>query len=160
MKIEISKAWCLNMARLEGNAEIGAGLLAVDPTSHKAPIANPAASNVSHIAFGRLIRLMRRKEGLTIENLADKVDIDVDEIVSIEDNIHHNADPRTVYQLANHFKLPKAELLQLAGLAAPKNDALFNEAVRFAARSDPTARLSPEEQAALEAFVAVLSKNK
>ena len=31
MKIEISKEWCIRMAQLEANAEIGAGRLAIDP---------------------------------------------------------------------------------------------------------------------------------
>lgn len=29
--VEIDKNWCVNMAKLEGDAEIGAGLLALDP---------------------------------------------------------------------------------------------------------------------------------
>ena len=31
MKIEISKDWCVRMARHEGDTEIGAGRLAIDP---------------------------------------------------------------------------------------------------------------------------------
>ena len=31
MKREIEKDWCIRMAHLEGDAEIGAGRLAVDP---------------------------------------------------------------------------------------------------------------------------------
>jgi len=31
MKIEITKEWCLRMARREADAEIGAGLFALDP---------------------------------------------------------------------------------------------------------------------------------
>ena len=31
MKIEITKDWCIRMAQLEADAEIGAGLLAIDP---------------------------------------------------------------------------------------------------------------------------------
>jgi hypothetical protein len=50
--------------------------------------------------------------------------------------------------------------MQVAGLTALKNAHLSDEAVRFAARAEPTAELTPEENAALEAFVAVLSKQK
>jgi hypothetical protein len=32
MQIEFTHDWCLKMASLEGDSEIGAGLLAVDPT--------------------------------------------------------------------------------------------------------------------------------
>ena len=31
MRVEIDKNWCVNMAKLEGDAEIGAGLVARDP---------------------------------------------------------------------------------------------------------------------------------
>lgn len=31
-KIEISKDWCLAAAKREGNSEVGAGVLAMDPT--------------------------------------------------------------------------------------------------------------------------------
>ena len=34
MKIDITKDWCANMAEIEGDAEIGAGLLARDPVMH------------------------------------------------------------------------------------------------------------------------------
>ena len=50
--------------------------------------------------------------------------------------------------------------MQVAGLTAPKDAGLFDEAVRFTARPEPTAELTPEESAALEAFVAVLSEQR
>ena len=31
MKLDLSREWCIRMAQLEGDAEIGAGRLAVDP---------------------------------------------------------------------------------------------------------------------------------
>ena len=38
MKIEISKDWCVRMAQREGDAEIGAGLLAIDPVFDGDPV--------------------------------------------------------------------------------------------------------------------------
>jgi hypothetical protein len=37
MKLEWSKEWCIRMAQLEADAEIGAGLLAFDPTPDERP---------------------------------------------------------------------------------------------------------------------------
>lgn len=37
MKLEWSKEWCIRMAQLEADAEIGAGLLAFDPTPDECP---------------------------------------------------------------------------------------------------------------------------
>jgi DNA-binding XRE family transcriptional regulator len=103
---------------------------------------------------------MRRRSGLNREKLADDADIDVVELVNIEDDPHFKPDVRTVYQLSMYFDVPQANLLQIAGLTAPKDERIYEEAVRFAARSEPVVALSAEERSALEAFVAVLSKQK
>ncbi len=162
MKMEMTKEWCLRMAQLEGDAEIGAGLTAADPIfdGEVMPAGATAASEETNIAFGRFIRLMRRHRGLTLEKLAENADVEVAELVEIEDDTRHKPELRTVYQLATFFKVPRSNLLQVAGLTAPKDRQLIDEAVRFAARSEPVAALSPEELRALEAFVAVLSEQK
>ena len=170
MKLEIEKEWCIRMAQLEGDAEIGAGRLAIDPVFDGEAVptgaGDEAGPNVWHeaheigyaLAFGRFVRLMRRQRGLTLEKLANDADVDMAVLVEIENDPHHKPELRTAYQLANYFKVPQSGLMQVAGLTAPKDTRLFNEAVRFAARSEPTAKLTPEESAALEAFVAVLDE--
>ena len=80
------------------------------------------------------------------------------DLVEIESDPNHRPELRTAYQLANYFKVSQSGLMQVAGLAAPKDARLFDEGVRFAVRSESTAALTPEEGAALEAFVAVLSE--
>lgn len=170
MKLDIDKEWCIRMAQLEGDSEIGAGRLAIDPVFDGEAVPAVAgdgegtnawneAHEIGHgLAFGRFVRLMRRQRGLTLEKLADDADIDMAVLVEIENGPHHKPELRTAYQLANYFKVPRSGLMQVAGLTAPKDVRLFDEAVRFAARSEPTAELTPEESAALEAFVAVLSE--
>lgn len=159
MKINIPKEWCLNMAALEGDAEISAGSLAIDPIFDGDVLPDEAPEELS-IAFGRFVRLMRRDKGLSIEKLADDADIDIGDLVSIEDDTHYKPDPRTVYQLANVFGVPRAKLLEISGLTIPRDENLFEEAMRFAARSDPMVELTVEERAALDAFVSVLSDPK
>ena len=156
MKVEITGDWCLKMALLEGDSEIGAGLVAIDPVFKGNGMA--AAADDPSIAFGRFVRLMRRNRGLSIEKLADDAAVDVAELVSIEDDTRHKPEVRTVYQLANFFRVPRPNLMQLAGLTVQNNNRLHDEAARFAARSDPVVALTAEERAALEAFVAVLSE--
>ena len=159
MKLEIGKEWCIRMAQLEGDAEIGAGRLAVDPVFDGDVIPGAAGDEEgSNVAFGRFVRLMRRQRGITLERLADDADVDMADLVEIESNPHHKPELRTAYQLANYFKVPRSGFLQVAGLTAAKDTRLFDEAVRFAARSETTAALTSEESAALEAFVAVLSE--
>ncbi|MBK8908913.1 MAG: helix-turn-helix transcriptional regulator [Rhodospirillales bacterium] len=141
-------------AQIEGDSEIGAGLLALD-TNAESPA--PHHGEEAQIAFGRFVRLMRRKKELSVEELAATADVDLGELVSIEDDAHHKPEPRTVYQLARAFDVPNTKLSQLAGLAIAKDVRFKQEAMRFAARSEPIEKLTPEENAALESFIMVLS---
>jgi transcriptional regulator with XRE-family HTH domain len=160
MKIGVTKEWCLRMAQIEANAEIGAGLYAFDPVFDGETMPGEGVNEEPSIAFGRFVQLMRRDKGLTLEKLAEDTDVEVSELVEIEEDTRHKPEPRTVYQLANYFRVPRASLLQVAGLTLPKDSHLIKEAVRFAARSESIAVLTPEERGALEAFVAVLSEQK
>ena len=161
MKGEISKEWCIRMAKLEADAEIGAGRLASDPVFDE-EVAPVVASDEEglNIAFGRFVHLMRRRCGISLEKLADDADVDIGDLIKIEHDPHHKPELRTAYQLANYFEVPRSGLMQVAGLTAQKNAKLLDETIRFAARSEPTAALTPEERAVLEAFVAVLSEQK
>lgn len=160
MRIEFTKDWCMRMAHLEADSAIGAGRYALDLTFEQEPLQETVVADEPNIAFGRFVRLMRRQRGLTLEKLAEDADVEVTDLVVIEDDTRHKPEPRTVYQLANYFHVPRVNLMQVAGLTALKDSRLSNEAIRFAARSDPIAQLTPEEQAALEAFVVVLSEQE
>ena len=163
MKIEITKDWCIRMARLELEAgadmEIGG---ASSPDTPQVGTLELSAQPVSdaNIAFGRFVRLMRRHRRQTMEGLAEVAEIEITELVEIEEDNHHKPEPRTVYQLAKHFNVPTPKLMQLAGLSAPRDKGLFREAIRFAARSETVEELNEMERAALEAFVSVLSDRK
>ncbi len=161
MKLRISKEWCMRMAQLEGDAEIGAGRLAINPVldGDATPVVD-RDDEEPNIVFGRLINLMRRHRRVSLEQLAKDADVTVTELVEIESDMRYKASLRTTYQLANYFNMPRSGFMQVAGLTARKNARLSDEAVRFAARAEPTAELTLEENAALEAFVAVLSKQK
>ena len=71
MKMEIGEEWCMRMAQLEGDAEIGAGLLAIDPVGETASVAASEGA-----AFGRFLSLMRRRRGLGFEKPADDADVE------------------------------------------------------------------------------------
>lgn len=166
MKLERSKEWWLARARREGNAVIGAGLLAFDPAPDERPTgaqvtgAQVVAAEETRIAFGKFVNLMRRRRGFSMEELAQAADLDASELLVIEDDVHYVPEPRTVFKLAQTFEVPQRRLMQLAGLVASNDAGLRQEAVRFAARSEAVQKLSPEESAALEAFIAVLSEQE
>ena len=110
--------------------------------------------------FGQLIEYARRERGFSLETLARQADVDLAELVElveIERDPKTVPEPRTVHQLANLLRLPVVKLMVLAGLAQARDDGLTEAATRFAARSEPSARLSPAEKEVLEEFVKVLS---
>ncbi|PBJ21585.1 Helix-turn-helix domain protein [Pseudomonas ogarae] len=153
MKIEFSKEWFKKMAELEGDSPIGAGTYGLRASS-----ITPQNQDETNVVFGRFVRLMRRQQGLTVEQLADRANIDLSELVDIEDDSRYKPGPRTVYQLANFFSVPDRRLMQIAGLTSKMDVHLQNEGARFAARSDPVAQLTPEERAALDAFIVALNE--
>lgn len=161
MKLERSKDWWMARARREGDAIIGAGLLAFDPgLDPRASGSQTAPIEETRIAFGKFVNLMRRRRGFSMEELAQAADLDASELLVIEDDVHYVPEPRTVFKLAETFEVSQRRLMQLAGLAGANDAGFRREAVRFAARSESVQKLTPEESSALEAFVSVLSEQE
>ena len=117
-------------------------------------LSRPEGENTHHV-FGRLIEYARRQLGLSVEVLAGQADVDLEELVEIERDDYFMPQVRTVHQLASVLKLPSSRLMQVAGLATPR-PYVAGAALRFAARSEPTSELSPDERVAFEEFVKVL----
>ena len=145
-----SMDWLLHAAELEDTCRsVSAGGMASDLGMIPSSVVD------SHRVFGRLIEYARRMQGLSVEKLAEVADVDLAEIVDIETQDDVVPQVRTVFQLADVLKLPQGRLMQVAGLATPRPE-VSNAALKFAARSEPTSRLSPEEREAFEEFVKVL----
>jgi len=109
--------------------------------------------------FGRLIEYARRVKGLSVESLATLADIDLAEVVAIEREETETPSTRTVFQLANALGLSARKLLELTGLTESRDRGVLSEAaIRFAARSEPTTKLSKAEREAFEEFVKVLTE--
>lgn len=124
---------------------------------------NEPASNLAQAtrsAFIRLLDLFRRERGLTVEQFAEKADIDLAELVNIETKENYAPSPRTVYQVAQFLKLPERRLMALAGLVRIEDVQFRQAAVRFAARSASVEKLSREEHYALQEFVRFLSEKR
>jgi transcriptional regulator with XRE-family HTH domain len=145
-----SADWLLNAAEFEDKCRsVSAGGMASD-------LGMIAPSSIdSHHVFGRLIEYARRMQGLSVEKLAEVAEVDLAEIVDIETQDVLVPQVRTVFQLADVLKLPKERLMEVAGLATPRPE-VRSAALKFAARSEPTSGLSPEERVAFEEFVKVL----
>lgn len=145
-----SRDWLLRMAEVEdASRSVAVGGVAAD-----FEMVRPQSTE-SHCVFGRLIEYARRAKNLSVEELADRADVDLAEVVDIERHEDAVPAPRTVYQLATVLELPAGMLAEVAGLAKARG-AVSEAALRFAARSEPTATLSKAEREALEEFVKVL----
>lgn len=168
MTIEFTKDWCLAMARLEAGMEVGAGTTAIDPVftqeveavRHGETSAALADSDgdESRLALGRFVTLMRRRGRLSIEQLANKADIEIGDLLSLEKDAHHIPEVRTIYRLAMVFGVSQKKLMGLSGLTRPKDVRYVGEAVRYAARSESISELTAEEAAALDGLIALLSE--
>jgi len=160
MKFTVTDEWCLAAADREGDQEVGAGFVAADPAIFAAAQAQPLANRATEttqLAFGLLIQLLRRRKSLTLAQLATNARVDMEELLLIEKDVDYHPEPRTVHQLAQVFELKPKALMQLSGSAAPREE-VSREAVKFAASSEPMAKLTREEASAVEQFVAALNR--
>jgi transcriptional regulator with XRE-family HTH domain len=113
----------------------------------------PSTAQVMLPVFGQFIEFARRKMDLSIEEFADEADIDLDELLAIEYNIGVTPTLNTVQKLAKVLDLSPTSLMELAGLVETSEPGLKQAALRFAARAEPTAKLSKVEREAYEDFV-------
>lgn len=141
----------LELAFAEGDSCLSVGGLAKETG-----LLRTASPAVGSRIFGKLIEVARRKSQWSQEELAKAADIDLAEVVNIERDLDFQPQPRTVYQLAQCFGYQPARLLELSGLTTSRTAPLQMAAIQFAARSEPTSQLTPEEREAYEQFVKVL----
>ena len=147
-----SRDWLIRMSKVEELCpSVSVGGLACDLGLLDAPATD------LHGFFGRLIGLARRGKSLSVEQLAEKADVELSEIVRIETDSAYMTGRRAVIQLANALELPERGLMQLAGLRTPSAK-LVKEATKFVARSESTDWLTDVERAAFDEFVKVLRR--
>lgn len=154
-----TEGWWRARAEKEKGYTVFAGSVRTTPPFTKADIQTDGIGESrpdSSFAFGKLIELMRRNRGWSVEKLASEADLDLADLVIIEDDHTALPEPRAVYQLAEVFQLPQSRLLQIAGLSKERDASLQRDTLRFAARSQSIAQLSEVEQRALDEFVTVL----
>lgn len=109
--------------------------------------------------LGRLIELARRRKGMSIADVSEASQIGAVQIRAIELGQEVELQPRVLYRLAKALNIPAGGLMELAGLMQSRDESLAEAAVRFAAKSEPTAKLSGKEREALEEFVKVLAEH-
>ena len=153
MNFNTDPEWLERQAALEDNCYVSVGGLvsAVQELEQRSP-----AAELTRAAFVRLLQLARRERRLTVEQFAEELDVQLAELVGIETDEHYRPKPRTVSKLAKFLSVPPQKLFLLSGLTRARDEHFQEAALHFAARSQPTRELSPEEHAALEEYVKFL----
>src|SRR5437762_10230252 len=111
-------------------------------------------------AFHRVVQMLRRSRGLTIDDLAEKTKIDRTELVALERNPAYRPTPLTLHRLSEFFEVPDHKLAVLAGAIREVPEDLRQQAARFAAQSNSFAKLTKEEQRVLDEFVGFLRSDR
>lgn len=153
MKPNTDRKWLKRQAELEDNCFVSVGGLI--STVEKLEQQSKEIS-LTRCAFVRLLELTRREYKLTWEQLSKKLDVALEELIGIATDEKYKPTPRTVTKIAQFMKVPAEKLFILSGLTRAKDARFQKEALRFAARSQPTEELSSEEQEALEEYVKFL----
>lgn len=152
MKMNTDKGWLKRMAEKEdgGFVSVG-GLIESLSESEQASKVVPMKA-----AFVRFVQLARRERRLSVEEFAERVDVELAELVKIETEEHYKPAIRTVHKIAEFLNVPEKKLLALAGLLQAKDPEFQTAALKFAARSAPVEALSQREHADLEEIVKLL----
>jgi transcriptional regulator with XRE-family HTH domain len=102
------------------------------------------------------VRLLRKKSGFDVEQFANRLGVDADYIIELEQNISHRPTPLVLYKLSQLFKIPQEKLNILAGAIKDIPPDFQIHASQFAAQSDSLAKLTDDEKKLVDEFVKFL----
>ncbi len=137
-------AWVMQMA----DAEEGVSMEVGGPHGRL----NGLNAEAAQRSLAHFIELSRRQLGLSALQLAQRAQVSLMDLLTIETGNHGAGNPETVVRLANFLDVDAQPLLFLAGLC-PSDDLQLDEvAAQFTARLETVAPLEPREQEALSWF--------
>jgi transcriptional regulator with XRE-family HTH domain len=108
-------------------------------------------------AFHMVLQFKRRERGLSISTVAERADIDKDELWAMEQREACRPNPLTLHKLSRFYDIPERQMLVLAGAVSEVPDEFMEKASRFAAMSTESfAKLSKDEKKVLDEFMRYL----
>lgn len=164
MKLHFTNDWLRSQIEKDADIECDAGIPVlgaaplerfvqeelVQETSEPAPEQKAAVLHV-------LVHQLRRRDRLTVAQLADRLRVNPKEIENIECDSQFTPRPRTLSKLAAYMKVSPKGLLSVTSEAISRNDNVANEVLEFAASSNDLSDLSRDERKHLNSFVKFLS---
>jgi hypothetical protein len=151
--IERSKEWWLARIDAEPNGPIGAGSIPIELGEGLSAL---GAEGNAATTFGQFVHLLRRREGLSVDEFANAVNIELSEAQAIEEDPYYCVEGRTVWYIAQKFHFSQSKLNELAGVIVANDVDPHVAQERFAARSELRGRLSDHELDLLNSVVAVI----
>ena len=115
--------------------------------------------------FREIARSLRRDNGFSINELAEKLEIQREEVLAMEQDPQYRARPFLIYKMSQLYGLPQTSLAMWAGAVTNCKSVgsdriserpMKREYSRFAAKSESFARLTKEEKKTLDEFVKFL----
>ncbi|MFA6178074.1 MAG: helix-turn-helix transcriptional regulator [Candidatus Methylopumilus sp.] len=160
MKFLFPAEWYNAAAKLEDSSTPGAGYLARHQFLENLFPSGSICEQTSRIAFSQFIELSRRNDNLSIEDLANKSHIEVEDIVKIE-NKDYSYVPTldTISRLAQFWGVNAERLAEFAGLARVKSPRMYAQAVTFIATTASVEPLSQAESKSLQEMHSLLTCN-
>lgn len=107
-----------------------------------------------------LVHQLRRRDSLTISQLADRIRVEVDELEMIERDPDYMPRPRTMHMLAEYMKVSAQAVQKLTVESIASNENVAEAAHKFAASSKDLSALTREERRGLNDFVKFLANYK
>ena len=109
-------------------------------------------------AFGVLVRELRRRQQLSIEDLAAKARVPADELWDVEQNPHFIPRPQFIQHLAIVLDVPARALAILANVSAARDDQFEQKTLQFLSIFDDHKLATRRKQRALGRYVEFLVK--
>ncbi len=122
-------------------------------------IKDPVSGTIKFV-FREVVRGLRRKHGLTVDQLAARLGIDRDEVVVMERQNDYRPTPLILFKLSKFYGISQRNLSILAGAISNVPDEFREEASKFAAKSESFSNLTQEEQRTLDDFVKFLKTER
>jgi transcriptional regulator with XRE-family HTH domain len=109
-----------------------------------------------YYVFQKLLYLCRRKRGWSVEEAAEHIGIEADELYSLERSERYKPSSSVLYKISKTYEIPQEKLAVLIGAFKRVPLELAEEAARFVADSDSCDRLTADEKRLMDDFIKLL----